>query len=296
MYQRSPPQATEPLGFSPRGRMVLSYPSRKEEDFTAEDAESAEKNKRREKKDVTRQRPTFHFLCLFSAFSAFSAVNVFGFEDAIGEIAIDSVRKTLDNRDKRSNIKGIATLLAPIRLGLTIWYHRTSVSCGVPIKESFMSSQPRRRRLEVEHIGDVTVVNFVDRKILDEQNIQVIGDQLFGLVDTEGLRKLLVELRQRGISLQRRAGQADHAQQETASGRRTSDPVQHRSRKSSKSLRSRSSTSSSTFRKKNRRRCRRFSSARSPCRERERRSLPIGAAKTEKGGREKRCVDDPGPR
>ena len=54
-----------------------------------------------------------------------------------------------------------------------------------------MSSQPRRRRLEVEHIGDVTVVNFVDRKILDEQNIQVIGDQLFGLVHSEGLRKLL---------------------------------------------------------------------------------------------------------
>ena len=55
-----------------------------------------------------------------------------------------------------------------------------------------MSSQPRKRRLEVEEIGDVTVVNFVDRKILDEQNIQVIGDQLFGLVDTEGLRKLLL--------------------------------------------------------------------------------------------------------
>ena len=42
-----------------------------------------------------------------------------------------------------------------------------------------MSSQPRRRRLEVEHIGDVTVVNFVDRKILDEQNIQIIGDLPF---------------------------------------------------------------------------------------------------------------------
>ncbi|HWG43265.1 MAG TPA: STAS domain-containing protein [Gemmataceae bacterium] len=55
-----------------------------------------------------------------------------------------------------------------------------------------MSSQPRRRRLEVEHIGDVTVVNFVDKKILDEQTIQVIGDQLFGLVETEGLRKLLL--------------------------------------------------------------------------------------------------------
>ncbi|HXG11954.1 MAG TPA: STAS domain-containing protein [Gemmataceae bacterium] len=55
-----------------------------------------------------------------------------------------------------------------------------------------MSSQPRRRRLEVEDIGDVTVVNFVDRKILDEQNIQIIGEQLFSLVDEVGRRKLLL--------------------------------------------------------------------------------------------------------
>jgi anti-sigma B factor antagonist len=55
-----------------------------------------------------------------------------------------------------------------------------------------MSSPSRHRRLEVEHIGDVTVVNFVDRKILDEQNIQVIGEQLFSLVDEEGWRKILL--------------------------------------------------------------------------------------------------------
>ena len=55
-----------------------------------------------------------------------------------------------------------------------------------------MSTQPRRRRLEVEDIGDVTVVNFVDRKILDEQNIQIIGEQLFSLVDEVGRRKILL--------------------------------------------------------------------------------------------------------
>jgi len=55
-----------------------------------------------------------------------------------------------------------------------------------------MSAQPRRRRLEVEHIGDVTVVNFVDKKILEEANIQAIGDQLFQLVEQEGARKLLL--------------------------------------------------------------------------------------------------------
>src|SRR5712675_1756493 len=55
-----------------------------------------------------------------------------------------------------------------------------------------MSSQPRRRRLEVEDIGEVTVVNFVDRKILDEQNIQKIGEDLFSLVDELGRRKILL--------------------------------------------------------------------------------------------------------
>ena len=55
-----------------------------------------------------------------------------------------------------------------------------------------MAEQPRRRRLEVEDIGEVTVVNFTDRKILDEQNIQVIGEQLFNLVDEAGRKKILL--------------------------------------------------------------------------------------------------------
>src|SRR5262249_11568956 len=44
----------------------------------------------------------------------------------------------------------------------------------------------------VEDIGDVTVVNFTDRKILDEQNIQIIGEQLYSLVDEAGRRKILL--------------------------------------------------------------------------------------------------------
>jgi anti-sigma B factor antagonist len=55
-----------------------------------------------------------------------------------------------------------------------------------------MNPQPRRRRLELEEVGDVTVVNFVDKKILDEQNIQIIGEQLFDLVDNQGKKKLLL--------------------------------------------------------------------------------------------------------
>jgi anti-sigma B factor antagonist len=55
-----------------------------------------------------------------------------------------------------------------------------------------MSTPPRRRRLEVEDNGEITIVNFIDRKILDEQNIQKIGEDLFSLVDELGRKKILL--------------------------------------------------------------------------------------------------------
>ena len=56
-----------------------------------------------------------------------------------------------------------------------------------------MTQPPRRRRLELEEVqGDVTVVNFIDKKILDEQNIQIIGEQLFDLVANQGKKKILL--------------------------------------------------------------------------------------------------------
>jgi anti-sigma B factor antagonist len=54
-------------------------------------------------------------------------------------------------------------------------------------------STPRRQRITFEDIGDVTVVRFIDKKILDEQNIQMIGDDLFKLVDELGRKKLLLD-------------------------------------------------------------------------------------------------------
>jgi anti-sigma B factor antagonist len=55
-----------------------------------------------------------------------------------------------------------------------------------------MSSQPRQRRLTIEDIGDVTVVHFSDRKIVDAQLIQNIGDELNSLVEGDGRRKVLL--------------------------------------------------------------------------------------------------------
>lgn len=48
------------------------------------------------------------------------------------------------------------------------------------------------RRLETTEVGDVTVVRFVDRKILDESNIQQLGNELFRLVEEEKKSKLLL--------------------------------------------------------------------------------------------------------
>ncbi|MHB1033213.1 MAG: STAS domain-containing protein [Pirellulales bacterium] len=48
------------------------------------------------------------------------------------------------------------------------------------------------RRLEVAEVGDVSVVRFLDRKILDEANIQELGQELFQLVEEEKRQSLLL--------------------------------------------------------------------------------------------------------
>lgn len=50
-----------------------------------------------------------------------------------------------------------------------------------------------QRRIDIEDIGDVTVAKFIDKKILDENNIQVIGNQLFGLVEEDGRKKIVLD-------------------------------------------------------------------------------------------------------
>lgn len=49
------------------------------------------------------------------------------------------------------------------------------------------------RRLDIEEVGDVTIARFIDKKILDETNIQVIGNQLFGLVDEDARKKIVLD-------------------------------------------------------------------------------------------------------
>ena len=50
-----------------------------------------------------------------------------------------------------------------------------------------------QRRFDIEEVDGVTVAKFIDKKILDENNIQMIGNQLFGLVDDDGRKKIVLD-------------------------------------------------------------------------------------------------------
>jgi anti-sigma B factor antagonist len=49
------------------------------------------------------------------------------------------------------------------------------------------------RRLDIDEVGDVTIAKFIDKKILDENNIQIIGNQLFSMIDDEGRTKIILD-------------------------------------------------------------------------------------------------------
>ncbi len=49
------------------------------------------------------------------------------------------------------------------------------------------------RRLDIEEVGDVTVAKFIDKKILDEGNIQIIGNQLFALIEEDKRQKIVLD-------------------------------------------------------------------------------------------------------
>ena len=83
------------------------------------------------------------------------------------------------------------------------------------------------RRLQLSEVGDVSVVHFVDRKILDEANIQELGQELFHLIEDEDRKNLLLNFSSVEFLLQRRAGQADHFGQKSQSARRQAETEQY---------------------------------------------------------------------
>ena len=56
-------------------------------------------------------------------------------------------------------------------------------------------SEDAGQRIEVRQEGDVTIVQFKDRKILDEKRIQEIGSDLIGLVETQQRKDLVLSFK-----------------------------------------------------------------------------------------------------
>ena len=51
---------------------------------------------------------------------------------------------------------------------------------------------PPYRRVEVNQVGDVTVVHFRDQKIIEDLRIQELGQELFSLVEVDARKKLVL--------------------------------------------------------------------------------------------------------
>ncbi len=52
---------------------------------------------------------------------------------------------------------------------------------------------PGSGRLFIHPVRDVTVVNLADASILDAQQVQQIGDELYDLVDKQARRKIIID-------------------------------------------------------------------------------------------------------
>ena len=56
-----------------------------------------------------------------------------------------------------------------------------------------MAPIPQRRRIEVEDIANATIVTLSDKKVLEPDIIQIIGDQLFAVAEDDSRLQLVID-------------------------------------------------------------------------------------------------------
>lgn len=49
------------------------------------------------------------------------------------------------------------------------------------------------RRFEIDEVNGVSVAKFTDKKILDEGSIQIVGNQMFAMVDEDRRQKIVLD-------------------------------------------------------------------------------------------------------
>ena len=92
-------------------------------------------------------------------------------------------------------ILGSADQRGPV--GLPVWQERLAVAVanGFEVVVEVVGEQvcmATYRRIDVSKLGEVSVVKFVDKKILEEAGIQELGAELFGLVELENRKTILL--------------------------------------------------------------------------------------------------------
>jgi anti-anti-sigma factor len=65
-----------------------------------------------------------------------------------------------------------------------------SVNLSLPTKGRVSMGTPRH--IKIHESGEVTVVTFADSKIIDEGEIQELGQELYSLVEREGRKKIVL--------------------------------------------------------------------------------------------------------
>lgn len=50
-----------------------------------------------------------------------------------------------------------------------------------------------QKHLIIEEQGDITIARLIDEKILEEEDVETIGKELFDLIEHDGRRKLIVD-------------------------------------------------------------------------------------------------------
>lgn len=84
----------------------------------------------------------------------------------------------------------IFTIISPLIIELVVSVRHSQP--GFSERKIKMSSGGLRR-IDIDEFGDVTIAKFIDNKILDETNIQIIGNQLFALVEQDGRKKIILD-------------------------------------------------------------------------------------------------------
>ena len=72
-------------------------------------------------------------------------------------------------------------------------WHRRPRRGKVHARPATGQRERTHRRIDVSKTGDVSVVKFLDRKILDEAAIQELGSELFGLVEIDNRKAILLD-------------------------------------------------------------------------------------------------------